>query len=99
MTVGEAAKLWLERGTGPRGRWEEETRERYERVVRQCIDSSPDPGKRPLVAQKLRDVTADSVADWCRMNERALAPTHALRSLLAKLKTPAARREVVLAPA
>src|SRR5712691_3593878 len=34
LTVGEVARLWLERGNGQNGRWAPSTREGYERHVR-----------------------------------------------------------------
>src|SRR5437764_9203491 len=33
LTVSEVARLWLERGTGPKGRWTRSTHERYARIV------------------------------------------------------------------
>src|SRR5262245_44793097 len=39
LTVSEVAALWLERGTGQKGRWALSTRERYVRIVRQHIDT------------------------------------------------------------
>src|SRR5256885_10402014 len=33
MTVGEVARLWLERGTGQKGRWAPSTLEGYDRIV------------------------------------------------------------------
>lgn len=83
MTVGEAARLWLERGTGSRGRWNEVTRLRNERIVRLCIESSRDPAQRPLGSRKLRDVTVDAVAAWSQANEQTLAPTTARLALTA----------------
>jgi len=82
LTVAEVAEQWLERGTGQKGRWQPPTRERYERVVRRCIDRSPDPVLRPLGEMKMRDVTADHVAAWTRTNEGTLAPTTAKLALM-----------------
>ena len=47
-------KLWLERGTGPKGHWSPPTRERYERIVRHYIDASANPDERPLGSYRLR---------------------------------------------
>ena len=43
LTVGEVARLWLERGTGQQGRWAHSTRERYERIVRLHIEAVRGP--------------------------------------------------------
>jgi hypothetical protein len=57
LTVSEVAQLWLERGSGPQGKWAPPTRERYERIVRLHIDACADPGARPIGACRLRDLT------------------------------------------
>ena len=77
LTVGEVARRWVDRGIGKKGPWERSTRERYERIVRRCIDASVDPTVRPLGEVKLRRLTVDRVAGWSQVNERALAPTTA----------------------
>ncbi len=82
LTVGEVAQLWLERGTGQKGRWAPSTRERYERIVRRQIDASADPNQKPLAALKLRDLNVDRVARWTQANERMLAPTTAVIALV-----------------
>ena len=81
LTLIEAAKMWLERGTGQRGRWADSTRERYERIVRLHIEQSADPTRRPIGPVKLRELTPDRVAAWSQTNERALAPTTAVIAL------------------
>ncbi len=83
LTVGEVARLWLERGIGHRGPWSDSTRQRYEHVVRMCIGQSRDRSQRPLGERRLREVTIDMVATWSRANERAYAPTTALLALIA----------------
>ncbi len=79
--VSDAARLWLERGTGTAGQWEDETRVRYERVVRTAILKSPDRSGPALGTVRLRDLTVDQVAGWSRVNERVLAPTTAAMAL------------------
>ncbi len=74
MTVGEVARLWLERGTGQKGRWAPSTLEGYERHVRRHIEASTDPTQKPIGTVKLRDLTIDRVAAWSQANECALAP-------------------------
>jgi len=81
MTVGEVARLWLERGTGQKGRWAPSTLEGYERIVRRHIEHSTDPSQRPLGTVKLRELSIDRVARWSQANERALAPTTAVIAL------------------
>ena len=81
LTLTEAANMWLERGTGQRGRWADSTRERYERIVRLHIEQSADPTRRPIGPVKLRDLTPDRVAAWSQTNERVLAPTTAVIAL------------------
>jgi integrase len=81
-TVGEVARQWLDRGTGPKGVWEPVTHERYEQIVRVYFGASPDPTQRPLGDTKLRDLTVDRVAQWSRANERVLAPTTAALTLM-----------------
>ena len=44
LTVSEVAQLWLERGTGPKGRWTRSTHERYARIVRNHIDAAAEEG-------------------------------------------------------
>jgi integrase len=83
LTVSEVAQLWLERGTGPTGRWARSTHERYDRVVRNHIQTSAEEGQRPIGSYKLRDLTVDRVAAWSLSNERALAPTTAVIVLIA----------------
>ena len=61
LTVSEVAQLWLERGTGPTGRWARSTHERYDRVVRNHIQTSAEEGQRPIGSYKLRDLTVDDV--------------------------------------
>src|SRR5438067_9391933 len=73
LTVGEVARLWLERGTGQKGRWAPSTLEGYERIVRLHIERSTDPSQRPLGTVKLRDLRADRVARWSHANEHPLA--------------------------
>src|SRR5207237_622343 len=82
LTVGEVARLWLERGTGQKGRWAPSTLEGYERIVRLHIERSTDPSQKPLGTVKLRDLSADRVARWSHANERALAPTTAVIALV-----------------
>ena len=82
MTVGEVARLWLERGTGQKGRWAPSTLEGYERIVRRHIEHSTDPSQRPLGTVKLRELSIDRVARWSEANERALAPTTAVIALV-----------------
>src|SRR4051812_1517143 len=77
LTVSEVAALWLERASGPQGKWARPTRERYERIVRLHIDASTNPGGRPLGTCKLRELSMDRVAAWSLANERVLAPTTA----------------------
>ncbi len=81
VTPIEAANLWLERGTGQRGRWADSTRDRYERIVRLHIEQSADSTPQPIGQVKLRDLTPDRVAAWSQANERALAPTTAVIAL------------------
>jgi integrase len=81
-TVGDVAELWLERGTGQKGRWAPSTRERYLRIVRLHIDASADGSQKPLGEVKLRNLTVDRVAAWSQANERALAPTTARIALI-----------------
>src|SRR5439155_12007000 len=57
MTVGEVARLWLDRGTGQKGRWAVSTLEGYERIGRRHIERSTDPTQKPLATVKLRDLT------------------------------------------
>ena len=83
LTVSEVAKLWLERASGPQGRWADSTRERYDRIVRLHIDATADLTSAPIGACKLRDLTMDRVAAWSLANERALAPTTASIALIA----------------
>src|SRR6266576_1155819 len=73
MTVGEVARLWLERGTGQKGRWAPSTLEGYERIVRRHVEHSTDPSQRPLGTVKLRELSIDRVARWSEANERSLA--------------------------
>jgi integrase len=82
MTVGEVARLWLERGTGQKGRWAPSTLEGYERIVRRHIERSTDPTQNPLAKVKLRELSIDRVARWSEANERALAPTTAVIALV-----------------
>ena len=82
LTVSEVAQLWLERASGPQGRWGDSTRERYEQIVRRHIDASADAGERPIGACKLRDLSMDRVAAWSQANERTLAPTTARFALI-----------------
>jgi integrase len=82
LTVSEAARLWLERATGPQGRWAESTRERYEWIVRLDIDASTDLTTRPIGTDKLRELTVDRVAAWSLANERHLAPSTARIALI-----------------
>lgn len=81
-TAAEVARLWLERGTGQKGRRAPSTLEGYERIVRLHIERSTDPGQRPIGSLKLRDLTPDRVAAWSRENERVLAPTTAVIALV-----------------
>jgi integrase len=83
LTVSQAARAWLERGVGQKGRWAPSTAEGYERIVRLHIDRSSDPRMRPLGSRKLRELTVDEVAAWSQANERALAPTTAVIALTA----------------
>jgi integrase len=83
LTVGEVARLWLERGTGQTGRWAPSTLEGYERIVRRHIERSTDPKQKPLAGVKLRELSIDRVAAWSQANERALAPTTAVIALVA----------------
>jgi hypothetical protein len=83
LTVAQAARAWLERGVGQKGRWAPSTAEGYERIVRLHIDRSNDPRVRPLGSRKLRELTVDEVAAWSQANERALAPTTAVIALTA----------------
>ena len=83
LTVSEVAQLWLERASGPQGKWARPTRERYERIVRLHIDASADPAVRPIGDCKLRQLTMDRVAAWSQANERVLAPTTARIVLIA----------------
>jgi integrase len=83
MTVGEVARLWLERGTGQKGRWAPSTLEGYERIVRRHIERSTDSSQKPLATVKLRELSIDRVARWSQANERALAPTTAVIALVA----------------
>jgi integrase len=82
ITVGEVARLWLERGTGQKGRWAPSTLEGYERIVRRHIERSTDPSQKPLATVKLRELSIDRVARWSQANERALAPTTAVIALV-----------------
>jgi integrase len=77
LTVGEVARLWIERGTGPRGQWDPSTKDRYQRLLRSCVDQPVIPRLRPLGEVKLRDLTVDRVAQWSAANERTMAPTTA----------------------
>jgi hypothetical protein len=54
LTVAEVAQLWLERGTGPKGRWSRSTHERYECVVRNHINASAEERQRPIKLQAAR---------------------------------------------
>jgi integrase len=83
LTVSEVARLWLERASGPQGKWARPTRERYERIVRLHIDASADPAVRPIGDCKLRQLTMDRVAAWSQANECVLAPTTAHIVLIA----------------
>jgi integrase len=83
LTVAAAAAQWLERGIGQKGQWEPATRERYERIVRRCVENSADPTLRPIGQLKLRDAHADQVAAWTQANARELAPTTASLALIA----------------
>jgi integrase len=82
MTVGEVARMWLERGTGQKGRWAPSTLEGYERIVRRHIERSTDPSQKPLATVKLRELSIDRVARWSQANERELAPTTAVIALV-----------------
>jgi len=82
LTVGEVARLWLERGTGQTGRWAPSTLEGYERIVRLHIERSSEPRQKPIGRVKLRELTIDRVARWSQTNERALAPTTAVIALV-----------------
>jgi integrase len=82
LTVGYVARLWLERGTGQKGRWAPSTLEGYERIVRLHIERSTDTGQMPLASVKLRELSIDRVAAWSGANERALAPTTAVIALV-----------------
>src|SRR5262245_1234105 len=83
LTVSEVAVLWLERASGPQGKWSASTRERYEGIVRLHIDGSGDPSTRPTGACKIRDLTMNRLATWSHANERTLAPTTARIVLIA----------------
>jgi integrase len=83
LTVAEVARQWVDRGVGQHGRWDESTRERYDRIVRCSIEASPDPRVPPVGAVKLTKLTVDRVAAWSQANERVLAPTTASLALIA----------------
>lgn len=91
LTVGAVARQWLDRGPGHQGRGDPRTRERYDRIVRRCIETSPEPTQRPLGDVKLRDLAVDRVAAWSQANEQRLAPTTATLSLIT-LNQPTAMR-------
>lgn len=82
VTVADAAHLWLARGRGMTGPWARSTKERYDRIVRQHIERSPDSTIAPIGAIALGDVTVDMVAEWSAANERVLAKTTASIALL-----------------
>jgi integrase len=82
ITVAEAAEVWLARGRGQTGPWARSTRERYERIVRQCLDRAPEPGVPAIGGVRLAELTVDTVADWSAANERVMARTSASIALL-----------------
>ena len=70
LTVAAVARQWVERGIGQHGRWDESTRERYDRIVRRTIEASADPARLTIGTLKLRDLNVDRVAAWSQLNER-----------------------------
>jgi integrase len=75
-------QAWLDRGRGQKGEWSASSRERYERIVRLYIESSPDPSQPPIGSLRLCYLSADRVVEWSQANERVLAPTTAVIALM-----------------
>jgi hypothetical protein len=82
LIVTAVARVWLARGRGQTGPWARTTRERYDRVIRQHIERSPDGTTTSVGSPTLPELTVDVVADWSAANERVLARTTASLALL-----------------
>jgi hypothetical protein len=81
LTVGEVARLWLERGVGAGGAWEPRTRACYGEVVGGYIERSVDPRLSPLGDVKIAGLTVDRVARWSRANQPTLSVSTATAAL------------------
>ena len=81
LTVGEVARLWLERGVGATGPWEPRTRSSYGDTVSRYINRSVDPTLSPLGDVKIAALAVDRVARWSQANQPTLGVSTATGAL------------------